>query len=180
MPHTRVNWVDILFVILLIRTGYVGLKSGFLPEFFRLLGLFVAFLFSFNNYTSLSRFISIYTRWGGVGLDVVSFLFVFLATLFIFKIIGIFVRVFFSGENLSRPNALVGVTLGLGRGILIAGLIYTLFVNSPFKYLASSARDKSFSGQYIVDVAPFVYEQGIKLCPLKKNNTPLVRMLEHQ
>ncbi|MBU1146862.1 MAG: CvpA family protein [Candidatus Omnitrophica bacterium] len=178
MPHTRVNWVDILFVILLVRTGYVGLRGGFLPEICRFLGLLTAFLFSFNNYTSLSYLISTYTRWLGARPDILSFLVIFLAILVIFKVVNIFVRIFLSGENLSRPNALVGSALGLARGVLIAGLIHTLFINGPFQYLARSAQDRSFSGQYVSYVLPFVYEKGMYIYPWGENDTALVRMLK--
>jgi len=178
MHHIRVNWVDILFVILLVRTGYVGLKSGFLPEFFRLLGLSVAFLFSFNNYTSLSRFMATHVRWLGARPDVLSFLVIFLTILVIFKIVSIFARIFLSGENLSNPNALVGLVLGLVRGILIAGLIYTLLINGPFQYLARSAQDRSFSGKYVSYVLPFAYEKGMYIYPWSENDTALVRMLK--
>ncbi|MBU1147162.1 MAG: hypothetical protein KKD11_02320, partial [Candidatus Omnitrophica bacterium] len=84
-----------------------------------------------------------------------------------------------SGENLSRPNALVGSALGLARGVLIAGLIYTLFINGPFQYLARSAQDRSFSGQYVSYVLPFVYEKGMYIYPWGENDTALVRMLKN-
>ena len=82
MPHIKFNWVDILFITLLIRICYIGFKNGILPEFFRLLGLLFAFIVSFNNYTILSQYLSTHTRYPGQELDVISFVFIFFSVIF--------------------------------------------------------------------------------------------------
>ena len=178
MPHIRCNWVDILFVTLLIRICYIGFKNGFLPEFFRLLGLLAAFIFSFNNYTMVSQFLSSHTKWTGAKPDVISFLFIFLLIVFIFKIFAVITTLLLGRENISGPDKLAGLVLGLGRGALLVGLIYVLFVNSPFKYLSRSTEDRSFSGPHISKVAPFVYKIGINFYPWEKNETPLAKLLK--
>ena len=178
MPHIKFNWVDIIFVTILFRIGYIGFKNGLLPEFFRLLGLLSAFVLSFNNYTSVSGFLSTHATWTGDNIDVISFLFIFLAILFIFKILAVVSRSFLGGENISGPNRFIGLTLALGRGILLISLIYTLFINSPFEYLSISAEDRSFSSRHISKVAPFVYKNSINFYPWEKTETSLVQLLE--
>lgn len=178
MPHMGFNWVDVFFVILLTRICYIGFKNGFVPEIFRALGIVLAFIFSFNNYTLLSRFLSIPLKGMGAELDAVSFVFIFLAIVFIFKAFSVVACLFLGGPDISWPNRMAGLLVGFGRGILLASLIYTLFVNSPFEYLTKSARDRAFLSCYISGVAPYVYERGINLYPWKKVETPLVDMLE--
>lgn len=178
MPHIRFNWVDVLFVTLLIRVGYVGYKNGLLPEFLRFLGLLSAFIVSFNNYTLISHFISTHTKWTGAKPDVISFLFIFLSILLIFRLLAGATSLFSGGENISGLNRFLGLMLGFGRGILLISLIYTLFINSPFKYLSRSARSRSFSSQYISDVAPVTYRIGINFYPWEKIDTPLAKSLE--
>lgn len=178
MPHMRFNWVDILFVTLLIRICYVGFKNGFLPEFFRLLGLLIAFIFSFNAYTLLSRFLSTHARWTGPGPDVIAFLLIFLLILFIFKMLAIVAAVFLGSENISGPSRTIGLVLGFGRGILLTSLIYILLVNSPFRYLSNSAEDRSFSGPYISGIAYIAYKVCSNFYPWETVETPLVRMLK--
>ncbi len=180
MPHIRFNWVDIFFVTLLFRISYIGFKNGLLPEFLRLLGLSIAFILSFNNYTSVSTFLSSHTKWTDANLDVISFLSIFLAVLFIFKILALLARRFLGGDNISQVNRLVGATLGLIRGILLASLIYTLFVNSPFEYLERSAKDRSFSGKYLSDIPALIYKTGINFYPGEGIETPLVKQLEEE
>lgn len=180
MPLTKFGWVDILFVTILIRIGYVAFKNGILPEFLRLAGLFSAFILSFNNYTLVSHFISAHTKWNGASPDIVSFLFIFLVTLFIFKLIASAPGLLSSGENVSPVTKIIALTFGCGRALLLISLIYTLFLNGPIKYLAKSAREKSMLSQYIAGIAPATYETGIKVYPLTKVETPLVKLLSKE
>ena len=176
MPHIKFNWVDVLFVTLLIRICYVAFKSGFLPEFFRLLGLLAAFIFSFNNYTLVSQFLSTHTKWTGAEPDAISFLFIFLLIIFLFKIFAVTTTSLLGKENISGPNKIVSLVLGFGRGVLLISLVYIFFVNSPFEYLSRSTEDRSLSGQYVSGVAPFVYKIGINCYPWEKRETPLVKL----
>lgn len=178
MPHIRCNWVDILFVTLLIRICYIAFKSGFLPELFKSLGLLTAFMVSFNNYASLSDFIATHARWTGARPGVISFLFIFIAILFIFKILLIVARVFLGGKDISVFNRSIALSLGLGRGLLLTSLIYILFVNSPFEYLSISARDRSFSGRYVLNVAASVYRNCINFYPGGESESSLGRLFE--
>ena len=180
MPHIRFNWVDIFFVTLLIRICYIGFKNGLLPEFFRLLGLLGAFVLSFNSYTLIGHFLATHTRWTDAKPDLIAFLFVFLFVLFIFKMLAVVATLFVGGGNVSGFSRLIGLLLGLSRGILLIGLIYMLFVNSPFMYLSRSTREKSFSGRYLPSVAPFAYRIGVSFYPGERIKTPLVKLLESE
>lgn len=178
MPQIRFNWVDVIFVTLIIRVSYVALKNGFLPEFFKFAGLLVTFIVSFNNYVVLSGFISTHTKWSGLKPDIVSFLFIFFVILLLFKILTVATKMLLGVENLSTPNKLVGLTLGLTRGILLISLIYVLCVNGPIGYLSRSVKERSFSGRYISGIAPAAYRACINFYPGVKNDTPLVKLLE--
>ena len=178
MPHIRFNWVDILFVTLLIRVGYVALKSGVLPEFFRFFGLLSAFIVSFNHYEALSYFLSARSEWAGSRPDIISFLFIFFSILFVFRVISIIAKIFFGGDNISRLNRISGFSVGIGRASLMIALVYVLLVNGPFAYLSRSAEDNSFSGRYISKIAPFVYDVCMKFYPGGGSDTHLVRLLK--
>jgi len=178
MPHIKFNWIDILFVTLLFRIGYVALKDGILLEFFRVLGLLIAFILSFNNYTLIGDFLSNHTKWTGTGPGIASFLLIFLSVLFIVKIFSRIANLFLAGGNISITNRLIGFILGLGRWLLSISLIYILAINTPFEYLSKSVRARSFSGKYIANIAPGVYKICIDFYPWSKVETPLVKLLE--
>jgi len=175
----KFNWIDVFFVILLVRRGYVGFKNGILPEFFRLLGLFIAFILSVNSFTFVSNFLSSRIKWAGTKLDVISFLLIFFLVIFTFKILALITR-FLLGRNVSIVNRCIGLVLGLGRGVLLISLIYVLFVNSPFKYLTTSTAERSFSSRYISGVAVKVYKIGSNIYPWKQVATPLSNIFLEQ
>jgi uncharacterized membrane protein required for colicin V production len=178
MPHIKFNWVDILFITLLIRIGYIGLRKGLFSEALRFSGLMSAFILSFNNYTLLSLFLSRHMKWTGAKPEIISFLLIFLGVLLVFKVFSVVAGLFFNGDNLSAFNRLAGFVLSLGRGILLISLVYTLFVNSSFKYIEESAEEKSFSGKYVEKISYFVYQAGMKFYPWKKIETPLTGLLK--
>ncbi|PIV39509.1 MAG: hypothetical protein COS29_02240 [Candidatus Omnitrophica bacterium CG02_land_8_20_14_3_00__42_8] len=178
MPQIKFNWVDIFFVILLFRTCYIGFKKGLLSEFFRLLGLFSAFVLSFNNYILVSDFLAKHVRLTGLKADITGFLFIFLSVILIFKLLAVLAdKILGVSENVSLANKIVGLVLGLARGVLLTGLVYILFIHSPVNYFYKSAKEKSFSGQYASLAAPFAYKAGMSVYPFEKHETPLVKLL---
>lgn len=179
MPQIKFNWVDIFFVIILFRTCYVGFKNGLLPEFFRLSGLFLAFVFSFNSYILASDFLAKHAKLTGLKAEITAFLFIFLIVLLIFKLLAILAgKLLGNSENVSLANKIVGLVLGLARGILLTGLIYILFIHGPVNYFYKSAKEKSFSALYASLAASFTYNIGMRVYPFEKYETPLVKLLK--
>jgi len=179
MPQIKFNWVDIFFVIILFRTCYVGFKNGLLPEFFRLFGLFLAFVLSFNSYILASDFLAKHIKLTGLKADIIGFIFIFLITLLAFKLLAVLAdKLLGNSENVSLANKIVGLALGLGRGIILIGLIYILFIHSPVNYFYKSAKEKSFSAPYASLVALFAYKIGMSVYPFEKHETPLVKLLK--
>ena len=179
MPQIKFNWVDIFFIILLFRTCYVSFKNGLLPEIFRLLGLFLAFIISFNNYILASDFLAKHARLTGLKAEVTGFIFIFLTVLLIFKLLALAAdKLLGNSENVSFANKIVGLAFGLLRGVLFIGLFYFFFIHSPVDYFYKSAKEKSFSATYVSLVAPFAYKIGMSVYPFEKYETPLVKLLE--
>ena len=87
------------------------------------------------------------------------------------KILGV-------SENVSLANKIVGLALGLGRGVLLIGLVYILFIYSPVNYFYKSAKEKSFSAPYASLAAPFAYRTGMSVYPFEKHETALVKLLK--
>ncbi len=180
MPQLKFNWVDIFFVILLFRTCYVGFKNGLLPEFFRTVGLFLALILSFNNYTLASAFLAKHANFTGLKSEVTAFLFIFLIVLLVFKLASILAaKLLAISENVSLANRIVGLALGLGRGLLLTGFACTLFIHSPVNYFYKSAKEKSFSCPYALRILPFAYKIGMSVYPFEKYETPLVKLLKN-
>ncbi len=181
MPHLKFNWVDVLFVTLLIRIGYIGFKKGFLLESIKLLGLLFSVVFSINNYTKLADFLANRsTRLARSVDDIVSFLAIFIIGILIFKIVSILVGLFIGHNKDKKPvlvSIVIGLLLGIVRGLVVIGLTYTLFISSPFKYLVVSTKENAFSSKYAQGILPFVYKVGINCYPGEKINSPLLELI---
>jgi uncharacterized membrane protein required for colicin V production len=175
MPNIRFNWVDLVFLTLLVRICYIGYKNGFLPEIFKSLGLLCAFLFSFNSYTLLSNALLRYIKFPNARLEVISFLFIFLSIILLFKLFSL-IAVNFLGisEKISLTNMVIGLILSFGRALLFLGILCFFLSNSSMEYLSKSVRSKSLTGQYLNDVAPMVYKSSMNFYIWKKVKTPLV------
>ncbi|MEW6075995.1 MAG: CvpA family protein [Candidatus Omnitrophota bacterium] len=155
----RINWVDIVIVIIFARTCYIALKNGLPHELFRFLGTVCAIYFSLHYYTPVSDFFRDRFDLKVVPLDFLDFIFfvfiVVITDLFFFASRSVFAR-FIKMEAVPRVNKIGGVTLGAFRSILLSGLIVFMLVISSISYLRSSALN-SLSGSSFLKVAPSTY-----------------------
>ncbi|MDD5423913.1 MAG: CvpA family protein, partial [Candidatus Omnitrophica bacterium] len=91
MPEAfqRVNWVDVLTVILLLRTCYIGARTGLSEEVFKMVGVLLALYISMSFYSPLGSKIN-----GGFSLpqnlvDGVSFLILILLCMLSLKLVAL-------------------------------------------------------------------------------------------
>ena len=181
MPQIKFNWIDIIFITILFRTCYVGFKNGLLPEFFRSIGLFLGFILSFNNYIFVSGFLAAHVKLTGEKADITAFILIFLAVVLIFKFLAVLAgKILGVSENVSFANKAVGLILGLGRGILLTGLVYLLLIHSPVSYFYKSAKERCLLAQYASLAAPFAYKIGMSVYPFEERETPLVKLLKRE
>ena len=53
-----INWIDVGLAVLLIRMIFVGVKNGFVSEFFKFLGVVVAVFVSLHYYSFLAAWVA--------------------------------------------------------------------------------------------------------------------------
>lgn len=153
------NWVDIFFVIILLRTCYVAAKHGFIVELFRLLGTILAIYLSLHYYINFSDYIIEQTPAKNLPVEYPAFFsFVVLAVIgyLFFVFLGKAFSRFFHTEAASTLNRWGSLILGIARSFLFASLIMFIFVVAPVGYFRKSV-DSSYSGKYLLKVAPEAY-----------------------
>lgn len=181
------NWVDVFVLIILFRICYIAVINGLAVELFKLLGTLLAVYVSLHYYTPLADLIGNRLNLKSTPKELLSFL-IFI----IFAISGYFVfvilRKIFSRliilEPLANLNKWGGFFLGIVRFTLCISLIMYLFIIAPSSYLRHSFYN-SFSGRYLVRVAPGTYSslwKGIisKFMTHEKFNQDVLRVQDTQ
>ena len=153
------NWVDIFVVILLLRIGYIALKSGITIELFKLLGTVLATYLSLHYYISWADFIQRLSVIKNIPQELLGFFsFVILVMLgySIFVLLrSVFYR-FIKMEAVPNLNKWGGFILGIARAILLLSLIMFILVISPIGYLKNSVNG-SYLGKRILKISPTTY-----------------------
>lgn len=154
----RINWVDVLALILFVRMGYVGFKSGVGPELLRLAGLVGGIFVSFRYYQhlgdALAARIFLRTEWAAAGVMVFIVVVLYLSLTRGLRLLERIVQVTFE----SRISHLGGLLLGLLRGGLIVSVILVVCRQLPSDYLDASIERHSLSGRRVSRMAPAVYD----------------------
>jgi uncharacterized membrane protein required for colicin V production len=155
------NWLDILVIIILLRTVYIAFKNGLSAEFFKLFGIILAIYLSLHYYT-------VFSDWMGrhlpkmkakLPLDFMDF---FAFALLVFP--SYFISVLLRGgifrliriEALPKLNKWGGLFFGICRGVLLVGLVVFILVISSIDYLKASV-NSSYLAKRFLRVAPDTY-----------------------
>jgi uncharacterized membrane protein required for colicin V production len=157
-PIYRLNWVDGILLILLIRMGYVGFQTGLGSELNKLVGLTVGFCLGFRIYQSWgdaiakNSFLSI--EWASVVALVLIVMGGYLAMTRGLKLMGHWIEVKFH-DPLSRMG---GLLVGLFRAVLVSSVVWVTCQQLPSPYLHDSIEKHSISGPRVSRVAPGIYD----------------------
>ena len=80
-----INWIDVALVFLFIRMIFVGVKNGFISEFFKSLGVVAAVFVSLHYYSFLAAWAAQKTNISWDYWDLVMFAGLWFACAFFFK-----------------------------------------------------------------------------------------------
>jgi uncharacterized membrane protein required for colicin V production len=157
---SHINWVDLFVLIILLRGCYIAVQTGFIVEFFKLLGLVLAVFFSFHYYTPL---VDLLKKKAGLGsimplafADFLSFIFICGGVYLIIVAARKSILGLFKVEAPSLVNKWGSLVLGIFRSMLLAGLVIFILVISSVDYLKNCAVG-SFSGKKFFKVPVAVY-----------------------
>lgn len=158
---SRLNWLDIAALILLLRIYYTALSSGIAAELFKLLGTVGAVYISFHYYTSVSDKLSglmpvLEQKMPLEFLDLLCFIFLIAGGYVLFILLRLAFQRFIKMEAAPRLNKWGGFILGLARGLLAASILLFMLTISSVSYLKQSVA-RSTCAEYLFGVAPSAY-----------------------
>ncbi|MFC1806831.1 CvpA family protein [Candidatus Omnitrophota bacterium] len=153
-----INWVDIVVIVLLLRAVFLGAKKGLTAELFNFFGIILSLVIATQWYSRVADILVI-----NLNLPV------WIAQFTCFVIIAQLIRVVFKYgialifkilniQFIPQLERIGGGILGLGRGIIIAGILLLALGFLPVSYISDSIYDKSYSGIFIIKAANRTYK----------------------
>ena len=154
---TRINWVDVLVVILILRMSYVAFMDGLSHEIFPLFGSIAVLVLSLRYYTVLGNTMS--QTLVGMPSDISNCLG------FIILVAGLgllvrFLRVILDKIVKIQWHPVIekfgGLLAGIIKAYIVTVIVLTILVMMPLSYLRWSVMDRSLTGKYILMAGPKV------------------------
>jgi len=163
---TRVNWVDVLVLIIVLRTTYVSFKDGLTHELFPLLGSIFMVVASLGYYARLGYFLN--QNMISMPIELANFItFVALVVVsgIIFKLLKFAVDYIIRFQWNPALERAGGGVCGVLRAFIAASLVLMILSMMPLPYLQRSIRENSLTGKYILAIGPYVYQKVSTLIP---------------
>lgn len=168
------NFIDIIVGLVIIRCVYAGATAGLVVEFFKLVGMFFAAFITLHYFSAVAQLLE---RLIGLPLnmvELVAFVGIWILVVFIFKVIRDGWMVVIKTEAQEAFNRWGGAITGIFRGLLVASMTILVLFLAGNQYVIRSV-NASFSGFYLTDFAPAVYQSCYddfvgKLFPKEKKN----------
>ncbi len=155
---THINWVDIVIILMVVRTIYIGVQTGTMVEFFKLLGIILAIFVSFHYYSELAKLLEdklpVSLAWANVLCFVLLFSLVVLAFKFVRE--GIMLLMKAEAKANQTVDQVGGLIIGLLRVALMASVLLVFLQISGFDYFRKNEH-KALARPYLGHLAPQVY-----------------------
>ena len=162
------NWVDVIWLAIVILFVIRGAIKGLFREAFGLIGIFLGLIIAINRYEVLGGFIS--GEFESIPpkiANLVSFAFIFVAIALIFGLAGMTLHKMAKFSLVRGLDRAGGFLLGAGEGILVCSVILILLSISPVSENASKWTEGSTFSPHLSKVGPFVYDSVISVTPGK-------------
>lgn len=154
----KINLVDILIVIYIVRTFFHGKKRGLSYEITAFISALFAWIMSLHFYQGFSGSLS---KWFLLSIGtarVTAFSIICLCTLFLGAVASRLLKRIMKLSFVPNIEKIGGGILGTLRGISISAMIIIGLVLVPVQFIKQQVYVKSFFGNYLVAISPKIYK----------------------
>ena len=162
----KINWVDILVLILILRTTYVSLQDGLSHEILPLVGSVCMLLVSLYYYNKIALFFQ--NNGLNLPIDVLNLAGFILSAIcvgLLFRLIKAVIDKIIKVSWHPLIEKFGGLLAGVVRGVILACIIITIIALIPLPYLQRSVRDRSMTGNYFLRIGPAIYDDAHMILP---------------
>ena len=157
---TRINWVDVLVAIIMIRMSYVAFREGLSHEIFPFFGSVMVMVFAMHYYTVFGFFLSRSMMNMPVELtNFISFLVIVLASGFTVKLLRVVLDKIVKVQWHPMIEKFGGLAVGMVKAYVITSIVLMVLALMPLSYLQWSIKDKSLTGKYFLRTGPEIYSR---------------------
>jgi uncharacterized membrane protein required for colicin V production len=177
-----INWVDAALVFLFIRMIFVGIKNGFISEFFKFLGVVAAVFVSLHYYSFLAAWVAEKTNFSWDYWNLVIFAGLWFAVTFFFKLFRDGILLLFKAETIHQGfDKYAAGIVAVARGILVCSLTIFLILltyNGPVTRMTLHSYSYKIAGRAGVSTYSFLYNNLVsKLFAGEHFNTAAPKVL---
>lgn len=160
------NWLDVVWLIVIVFFLVRGAMKGFFREIFGLLGVFVGLIVAVNYSQGVGNIIrGEITRLSPQVAKGISFAIIFVGIALIGGLIGLV----FHGMSKYSPVRGIdrggGLILGLLEGGVVCSVILIFLTISPLAENADRWKKDSSMSPYLMKIGPFVYDSIASIVP---------------
>ena len=157
---TKINWVDVLVLIIVLRISYIAFQDGLSHEIFPLIGTVCTLVLSLHYYNKISVFLT--TNLAKIPVETANFLSFFVLIIAIgllFKLIRLIVDKIIKITWNPLIEKFGGLFAGILRALAVASTVLIIIALIPLSYLQWSIRDRSLIGMYFLRIGPAIHEK---------------------
>jgi len=154
----RINWVDVLVAILLLRISYVTFKEGLSHSIFPLFASALVLVLSLHYYVALGSAIA--ERVPGIhwtAANFLSFLVLIVVLSILAKLLKALLDTIVKVEWHPAIEKWGGLVIGVFKAAVITATVLSVLMLAPLPYFQRSIKDKSLTGRAILRIGPAMY-----------------------
>ena len=146
----KINWVDVLALILLLRISYISSRIGVGKQILPLALLVLILVISLGNYDKIAWvFVDRYGFSKSLCLFS-SYAFMLMTFFVVYHIVSRLTTALPEAAPLASMERFFGVAIGIIRATIVIGLVCIGFLLAPVKFIADAAKN-SYSAQFFIN-----------------------------
>ena len=157
---TKINWVDLLIVIIMLRISYVAFQDGLSHEIFPLFGTAGTAVICLQYYHKIALFIHNNAVTVPTALlDFVTFVVLIVIVGLLFKLLRVVVDKLIKVTWHPAAEKFGGLLCGALRASVVVSMVLIILALMPLPYLQRSIRDRSLMGMQFLRIAPNIHSK---------------------
>ncbi len=159
--YIRLNWLDILIVLIVLLPTFFGFRKGFLRKLLGIAGIIAGFILAVKFYDSVASVLSSFIKGNPVFVDVLSFLLI----IGILYGTSVWLARFMANMNsgTSLIDKILGTVFGFMQGLLLASVL--LFNLALAEMPSKETRESSMFYSQVYKIAPAVFDKVLSVFP---------------